>query len=160
MARPSKYSELIAEEILSRYADGETLTKICNDDDMPKRNTIYRWRSQYPEFGKAYLYAEEEHTDALIDEAGQIVDTELNPQLAKVRAEHRRWLASRLNRKKYGDKIELNHKHTLDIGPILEEASKRMAMVTAPTHPMLDVDGVVTPRNDLVEGENSDTNTM
>ena len=40
MSRPRKYTELIAEEILSRYADGETLSKICKDDDMPKRNTV------------------------------------------------------------------------------------------------------------------------
>jgi hypothetical protein len=43
-----------------------------------------------PEFGDAYLLAQVEHVDALVDEAGQIVDTELNPQLAKVRADHRR----------------------------------------------------------------------
>ena len=42
MVLPSKYTELIAEEILSRYADGETLSNICKDDDMPNRNTIYR----------------------------------------------------------------------------------------------------------------------
>ena len=105
MVLPSKYTELIAEEILSRYADGETLSNICKDDDMPNRNTIYRWRSDYPDFGKAYQLAEEEHVDALVDEAGQIVDGELNPQRAKVRADHQRWLASRLCRDRYGDKI-------------------------------------------------------
>ncbi len=153
MARPSKYTELIAEEILSRYADGETLSKICKDDDMPKRNTVYRWRLSYPDFGKAYLDALEQHIDALVDEAGQIVDTELNPQRAKVRADHRRWLASRLNRNKYGDKIELNHKHTIDIAPILLEAEKRMRSIG--TGNVIDA-----PVKQLVEGESSDTDTM
>ncbi len=83
MARPSKYSETIAEKILSSYADGETLSTICKDKNMPKRNTVYRWRSSYPDFGEAYLLAQEEHVDALVDEAGEIVDTELNPQLAE-----------------------------------------------------------------------------
>ncbi len=116
---------------------------------MPKRNTVYRWRQSYPEFGEKYLLAEAEHTDALIDEAGQIVDTELNPQLAKVRADHRKWLASRLNRQKYGDKLELNHKHTIDIGPALLEATKRMKSI-----------GVGTPEMKLIEAEGSDTDTM
>ncbi len=70
MARPSKYSESIAEKIISRYADGETLSTICKDKNMPKRNTVYRWRSSYPEFGDAYQLAQDQHTDALIDEAG------------------------------------------------------------------------------------------
>ncbi len=70
MARPNGYSEIITKEILSRYSSGEALTKICRDEHLPERTTIYRWRSQYPEFGEAYLRAQEEYTDALIDEAG------------------------------------------------------------------------------------------
>ena len=129
MARPSKYSETIAEKILSRYADGETLSTICKDKNMPKRNTVYRWRQSYSTFGEAYLRAQEEHTDALVDEAGDIVDTEQNPQLAKVRADHRKWLASKLNRNKYGDKIEVNETKTLDISPTLALAVERMRAI-------------------------------
>ncbi len=126
MARPSKYSELIAGKILSRYADGEALSKICKDKNMPKRNTVYRWRRSYPEFGEAYQMAIEEHTDALVDQAGEIVDTEQNPQLGKVRADHRRWLASKLNRSKYGDKLDIQHNVTIDIAPALLAANKRL----------------------------------
>lgn len=142
MARPSKYSESIAEEILSRYADGETLSKICKDKRMPKRNTVYRWRSSYPDFGEAYLQAQEEHVDALVDEAGEIVDTELNPQLAKIRADHRRWMASKLHRQKYGDKLDVQHNHTLDIAPALALAVKRMEAI-----------GVGYPETKLIEAD-------
>ena len=131
MARPSKYLKKIADKILSRYANGETLSAICKDRNIPERHTVYRWRQRYPEFGKAYLLAQEEHVDALVDEAGYIVDTEQNPQLAKVRADHRRWLASRLNRSKYGDKLEVDHKQTIDIGPALLAANKRMQEIGA-----------------------------
>ncbi len=133
MARPSKYSKIIAEEILSRYADGETLSKICKDKHMPKRTTIYRWRSNHPEFGDAYLLAQEQHSDALIDEAGEIVDTELNPQRAKVRADHRSWIASRLCRNKWGDKLEIHQHATLDISDALQAAIKRMRSVCVGT---------------------------
>ncbi|MHC4268889.1 MAG: helix-turn-helix domain-containing protein [Planctomycetota bacterium] len=152
MARPSKYNQSLGEKILSRYADGETLTQICKDDDMPKRNTVYRWRSDYPKFGEAYLLAQEQHVDALVDEAGHIVDTEQNPKLAKSRAEHRRWLASRLNRQKYGDKLEVSHSVSIDIAPALQAAMKRMELLKPP---VLDV-----PVKQLVEAENSDTDTM
>ncbi len=119
---------------------------------MPKRTTIYRWRSDYPEFGDAYLLAQEEHVDALVDEAGEIVDTELNPQRAKVRADHRRWLASRLCRDKWGDKLEVSHKHTIDIAPALLEATERMRSVGIGT--VIDV-----PVKQLAEAD-SDTNTL
>ncbi len=62
-------------------------------------------------------------------QAKLIVDTEFNPQRTKVRADHRRWLASRLNRQKYGDKVEVNSNHTLDIGPALALAVKRMKAI-------------------------------
>ena len=51
---------------------------------MPRRNTVYRWRLSYPEFGDAYLLAQEQHVDALVDEAGKIVDTVQNPMLGKI----------------------------------------------------------------------------
>ncbi len=154
MSRPSKYKQSLVEEILLRYSDGESLTKICKDKHMPKRNTIYRWRSQYPEFRDAYLLALEQHVDALIDEAGEIVDSESDPQRARVRVDYRKWLASRLNRDKYGDKLDVRHNVIIDITPALLEATKRMKEVK-------DVSGeVVTSKNELVEGENSDTNTM
>jgi len=142
VARPSKYSRIIAEEILLRYADGEMLSKICKDKHMPKRNTVYRWRLSYPDFGNAYRLAVEEHTDALVDEAGEIVDTELNPQLAKVRADHRRWLACRLNRSKYGDKLDIVQTKVLDITPALAQAVERMASI-----------GVGTPEMKIIEAE-------
>ncbi len=153
MARPSKYKQSLIEEILLRYADGESLSKICKDKHMPKRNTIYRWRSDHPEFGDAYLLAQEQHSDALIDEAGEIVDSEPDPQRARVRVDYRKWLASRLNRDKYGDKLDVRHNHVLDISPMLLEATKRMNSIGISGE-------VVTPKNELVEAENSDTNNM
>ena len=91
------------------------------------------------------MLAEAEHTDALIDEAGQIVDTEQNPQLAKVRADHRKWLASRLNRQKYGDKLDVQYNHTIDIAPVISKALERLSNI-----------GVGIPQTKLIEAENSD----
>ncbi len=146
MARPGKYTKIIAEEILSRYGDGEALSKICKDKNMPKRNTVYRWRYSYPEFGEAYELAILEHTDALVDQAGEIVDNEPNPQLAKVRSEFRRQLANKLNRSKYGEKIDVNHNVTIDIAPALLAANKRLKsmgvgnLIDAPVKQLVEAD--------------------
>ncbi len=120
---------------------------------MPKRNTIFRWKKSYPDFGEAYTLALEQHVDALVDEAGEIVDSEPDPQRARVRVDYRKWLASRLNRDKYGDKLDVRHNHTLDITPMLLAATKRMNSIGVSGE-------VVTPKNELVEAENSDTDTM
>ena len=120
---------------------------------MPKRNTVYRWRLSYPDFGNAYLLAQEEHVDALIDQAGEIVDTEQNPQLGKLKADHRRWIASRLCRNKWGDKLEVNHNHTLDVSPIISKALERLSNIGVGT--VIDV-----PAEQLVEAENPDTDAM
>ncbi len=156
MARPSKYKQSLIEEILLRYSNGESLTKICKDKHMPKRNTIYRWRLHYPEFGDAYLLAQEQHVDAVIDEAGIIVDSEPDPQRARVRVDYRKWLASRLNRDKYGDRLEVQHKHALDITPILLEAEERMKNIDVEVAR----NGLLTQQNASIEAEISDTDTM
>ncbi len=154
MARPSKYNQSLGEKILSRYADGATFTQICMDKHVPKRNTIYRWRSDYPKFGEAYLLAREQHADALVDMARDAVMTadSKTAKLADVQQRFLTWNASKLNRAAYGDKLEVSHNVTLDLAPALAEAMKRMAAVT-PT--VLDV-----PVKELVEVGNSDADTV
>ena len=41
--RPVEYSDELAQTILDRMADGETLEKICNDADMPEQGMVARW---------------------------------------------------------------------------------------------------------------------
>jgi hypothetical protein len=39
----SAYSAALADEILDRIADGESLNKICMDEHMPHERTVRRW---------------------------------------------------------------------------------------------------------------------
>ena len=41
--RPSKYTPELAEAICTRIASGESLRHICEDDDMPNRDTVRQW---------------------------------------------------------------------------------------------------------------------
>ena len=126
MGRPSKYNEKLALEILKLYSEGNSIRNIVKAKSMPSRQTILAWRSAHPEFDKAYQKAVEAHTEALVDQALDIVDNGDDPRKSKVQADFRMWMVSKLNRQKYGDKIELNHKHTLDIAPALAEAAERL----------------------------------
>ena len=83
-------------------------------------------------------------SDTLVDQAGHIVDTEQNQQLAKIRAEHRRWLAYKLNRRVYGDKIDIGIKQTLDVAPALQGALERMKTITVPAPALIEAEGLGT----------------
>jgi len=77
----------------------------------------------YPEFLQRYEQAKEESADALADEMLDIADdserdyteegrvnTE-HVQRARLRVDTRKWIASKLKPKKYGDKLDLNANH-------------------------------------------------
>jgi len=150
MGRPSKYNEKLALEILKLYSEGDSIREIVKAKSMPSRQTILAWRYAYPEFDKAYQKAVEAHTEALVDQALDIVDNGDDPRKSKVQADFRMWLASKLNRARYGDKLDIQHNVTLDIAPALLEAEARLKSLG--TGNVIDA-----PADQLVEAEGSDT---
>lgn len=128
MGRPSAYSDEIAVIICERIADGNSLRSICAEDGMPSKSMVMRWLSQHAEFRDQYARAREAQADALFDEIIAIADAPLIGEKIKIdkdgnkeitrgdMIEHRRlqvdtrkWMASKLLPKKYGDKQQLEH---------------------------------------------------
>lgn len=122
MGRPSDYGPEIAALICSRLADGNSLRTICKADDMPDARTVYRWLESHEEFRQQYARAREDQADALAEEileiaddsAADYVETDDGPRLnsehvqrSRLRVDARKWLASKMAPKKYGDKLEL-----------------------------------------------------
>ncbi len=62
---------------------------------------------------------------------------------SEVRVDHRKWLASKLNRNKYGDKIDIQHNVTMDIAPTLLVAVERLKTlgVTVIDAPVKELEG-------------------
>ncbi len=58
-----------------------------------------------------------------------IADNAADPQKAKVRSENRKWLASKYNRQEFGDKLDVQHTHVLDITDDLAQANARLRTV-------------------------------
>lgn len=95
--------------------------------DFPARTTIYRWLDENKEFRERYARAREAQADFLADEIIEIADDSSRDSLtitkkdgtsydiedkewasrSKLRVEARKWKASKLAPKKYGDKIDL-----------------------------------------------------
>ena len=121
--RPSTYTVAIADAICERLADGESLRSICADEDMPCRSAVFRWLSERPEFADQYARAREEQAETLADEIVAISDeTEVTVKhdgeevrlaldatavaRGRLRIDARKWVASKLKPKKYGERIQ------------------------------------------------------
>ena len=103
--RPSAYSEEVADLICERLACGESLKRICSDEGMPAQSSVFKWLGENPSFSEKYVRAREAQAEALADEIVDIADGgSADPQRDRLRVEARKWIASKLKPKKYGDK--------------------------------------------------------
>lgn len=134
--RPTEFNQATVDIICERIADGESLRKICLDEDMPSKATVFKWLGKHEEFADQYTRARESQADALFDEILHIADTPQIGQKSVSKAtgleiteadmiEHRRlqvdarkWMAGKLRPKKYGEKITQEHTGP-DGGPVI-----------------------------------------
>lgn len=127
--RPSLYSVELADQICERLANGESMRSVCRDENMPAMSSVFKWLREIPQFSQQYAKAKEESADALVEDMLDIADDGTNDwmekhgkdgenigwqlngehiQRSKLRVDVRKWAASKLKAKKYGDKIELS----------------------------------------------------
>jgi hypothetical protein len=109
--RPSVYTPELASLILARMAAGDTLRTICESDGMPSPSTIKQWAidDKPAGFSDRYARAREFQADAIAEEALEIADRAPVEDAAKtrIRVDARKWLASKLNPAKFGDRTRL-----------------------------------------------------
>lgn len=119
MGRPTKYTEELAAEILTRIAEGESLRRITMEPGMPSHASVYLWLLQRPDFSDKYARARDEQAETLADEIIAIADeppAEVTDDKGisrtdsgwvtwqKNRMDARKWVAAKLKPKKYGDR--------------------------------------------------------
>lgn len=123
--RPTIFSEKITDEICARVAAGESLLKVCKDEHMPDRVTVYRWLLATDENGNKvhevfcnkYEEAVNTRTDHMFDEIAEIADESLSiiksgaekkssayAAAQRLRVDARKWYLSKVMPKKYGDR--------------------------------------------------------
>jgi hypothetical protein len=121
MARPSIYSDDLAASICARLAAGESLRRICADDAMPCRDTVFAWVSTNPQFSDQYAKARQFQMEAMAEDILEIADDGTNDTYtddegrtrvdsdviarSRLRVDTRKWLMSKLAPKKYGDRV-------------------------------------------------------
>ncbi len=114
IGRPSKYSDEMAEEICEKIANGRSLRSICAEDGMPTTSTVCKWLIENKEFSEQYARAREKQADYFAEEIIEIADSaeaeSAAVSKAKLQIDARKWAASKIAPKKYGDKAELDVK--------------------------------------------------
>ena len=122
MAGQTEYTQEIANAICELIADGNSLRAICLLDDMPAKSTVFKWLAEQPTFSDQYARAREAQADSLADDILEIADdgkrdtyTDLDGNertdhdviaRSRLRVDARKWLASKMAPKKYGDKMQ------------------------------------------------------
>lgn len=158
MARPSSFTQETADAICLRLANGESLRKICADEEMPDKSTVSRWLGQkdLQPFRDQYARAREEQADFYAEQVVEIADedpatalessrNEDDPEVIRVdgaavqhqrlRVDARKWYASKLAPKKYGDRVTAEHTGP-DGAPLIPaaddaEVARRVAFLLA-----------------------------
>jgi hypothetical protein len=123
MPRPSKYTPELSEkicEIISTSSRGlRSISKELNISTF----SILKWLNENKEFSIQYARAKEMQADFMAEEIIEISDDNSNDTLStdfgdkenkewtnrsRLRVDARKWAASKLAPKKYGDKLELS----------------------------------------------------
>lgn len=154
---PSIYTPELAAAVCELIAEGKTLREIAATDGMPAMSTIMSWLDgRQPAFTEQYARAREAQADKMAEDILTIADEECtmvrsdkhgskdedgagNTEVLfdatavarnRLRVDARKWLASKMAPKKYGDKVENVHTGA-NGGPI--ETSLKVTFV-APSH--------------------------
>ena len=121
----SKYSQEQAIRICTAIAEGKSLNSLIKTEGMPDISTVYRWIAEHQSFREMYTKAREDQADTLADEILHISDEEPMQVIRtedggtierldsaginrnRLRVDARKWVASKLKPRKYGDRTTL-----------------------------------------------------
>jgi hypothetical protein len=152
--RGNTYTEHMGNLICIRLAEGESLNKICKDEGMPDKATVFRWLGAEASFCDKYARARELQAETQFDELIDIVDqppelnhvVDKNGELVevkfdssyvawmKLRVDTRKWTAARMAPKKYGEQkqAEQTQDHTVidvNVRDMMDVAVKRLELI-------------------------------
>lgn len=136
--RPSSFTPELADHICACLAEGRSMRSVCRDEGMPDLSTVFRWLRTNDGFREQYARATEERGEALADEIVDIADmppaykttaegTSIDPADVanrKLQIDTRKWVASKLKPKKYGDQVEHKHTGNVALGLVIHEKPK------------------------------------
>ena len=121
-----QYSPEIAQTICDYIAEGLSLPKICKKPGMPARFTIRRWLDDHPEFAVLHDKAREDAAESFANEIVDLADAKppldqwgridsAFVQRQRLRVDARKWVASKLKARVYGDRLDVAHSGSVTV---------------------------------------------
>jgi hypothetical protein len=112
------------ERAIAAIYDGEDLRTVLKDIGLPRKR-FYDVLNSTPELDAQYTRAKQCRAEEMANEIVEIADSEPDAQKARNRIDARKWFASKVLSKIYGDRLDVNVTQTVDIGQALADARAR-----------------------------------
>lgn len=120
--RPSTFTQDVADLICDRIVESDYgLEQICESDDLPSVRTVYRWLNEHEDFRQQYARAKEAQGHVQAERGLKEALSATDAAIGRLKWDARRWTASKLAPKQYGDKLELGGQVTLTHESALDE---------------------------------------
>lgn len=115
------FNRALFDGICGQIASGKSLREICRQPGMPDRTTFARWYKADPQLQLAYDEACRAREEEIFEQILEIADDTTRDTIAtdygeqpnnewisrsRLRVDARKWILARMNRKKYGDKVD------------------------------------------------------
>lgn len=112
--RPTLYCDETANRVLELIATGRSLKRICEEnDDLPHRDTIYRWLLRHSDFFDRYTEAREVQADCVADNvlnvAEKVAEGDLGAREGHVVMRASTWFAGVTAPHKYSERTQVQH---------------------------------------------------
>lgn len=105
------YDNALAELILDRMAEGESVASICASAGYPERKIVRRWLATVPEFYAKFMAARDLQAESLQDQMIEIetrvLSGDLEAKQAKAALDSLQFRIQRLCPKRWGNKVEV-----------------------------------------------------
>lgn len=106
MGRPSDFTQDIADEICALVIESDYgLEQICEGEQFPSARTVFRWLASNDAFRQQYARAKEVQGHVQADRGLKDALTATDASLGRLKFDARKWAASKLAPKQYGDKL-------------------------------------------------------
>jgi hypothetical protein len=124
MAYSKEQKTKIFKSIISEIEDGASLRTALKNNNNFSSHTFNDWVNEDEEKGKQYARAKEQRTDLIFEEILNIADSQEGDVIhkdgidivnhdvinrARLRIDARKWMLGKMDKNKYGDKIQTEH---------------------------------------------------
>lgn len=110
---------------IALYAEGGSIGQHLDTIGL-SRADFYGHKRKNPELQALYLEVQEARADMMVDEAYLLgTDKDLNPQVARVQAEIRLKIAAAFDRRRFGERVQLDTEIKVSLTQAIEEGRRR-----------------------------------